>query len=288
MIRDLIYDVGMHNGDDTAYYLHRGFRVVALDAHPQACTDAAQRFATEIDAGQLTILNVGLTAEPGACDFWVCESHSEWSSFDRRIASRDGAPHHSVQVPCRTFDQILAEHGIPYYLKVDIEGNDLLCLDALRGQRDLPVYLSTEISRFDETLRTLVELGYTGYKCISQYTFASLEWPAGRVQQHAEFWYHLLERRTLALRLLRRAIGQPGRTWLAHRYTRARRQRDWTFPPGSSGPFGAGTPGAWLDAEQVRDTYRHYRTLFEQGAWGAFWRDTPYSFWLDLHARREE
>jgi FkbM family methyltransferase len=287
MIRDLIYDVGMHNGDDTAYYLHRGFRVVALDANPQACTDASQRFAVEIDAGRLTILNVGIAAEPGVWDFWICESHSEWSSFDRRIASRDGAPHHSIPVPCQTFDAVLAQHGIPYYLKVDIEGHDLLCLDALRGQRDLPLYLSTEISRFDDTLQTLVELGYTGYKCLSQYTFVPLEWPAGREQQHAEFWYHLVARRTLALRLLRRAIGRSGRMWLAHQYTRARQEKGWVFPPGSSGPFGAGTLGAWLNAEQVRETYRHYRTLFEQGAFGSFWRDTPYSFWLDLHARRE-
>ena len=30
----LIYDVGMHNGDDTAYYLRRGFRVVAIEPNP--------------------------------------------------------------------------------------------------------------------------------------------------------------------------------------------------------------------------------------------------------------
>jgi FkbM family methyltransferase len=288
MIQDLIYDVGMHNGDDTAYYLHRGFRVVALDAHPQMCANAVQRFQAETASGRLTILNVGITAEPGARDFWICETRPEWSSFDRRIASRDGAPHHCLPVPCRTFDQILARHGIPYYLKVDIEGHDMLCLDALRGQSDLPMYLSTEISRFDEALQKLVDLGYTGYKCVSQYTFVPLEWPAGREQKRAEFWYHLLERRRLPLRLLRRAMGRPGRTWLAHRYTRPRRQEGWTFPPGSSGPFGEDTPGAWLDADEVRRTYRHYRALFEQGAFGAFWRDTPYSFWLDLHARQDE
>ena len=34
MEKNLIYDVGMSNGDDTAYYLHRGFRVVAIEANP--------------------------------------------------------------------------------------------------------------------------------------------------------------------------------------------------------------------------------------------------------------
>jgi hypothetical protein len=32
----LIYDVGMNNGDDTAYYLRRGFRVVAIEPNPAA------------------------------------------------------------------------------------------------------------------------------------------------------------------------------------------------------------------------------------------------------------
>ena len=30
----LVYDVGMHRGDDTAYYLHKGYRVVGVQANP--------------------------------------------------------------------------------------------------------------------------------------------------------------------------------------------------------------------------------------------------------------
>jgi len=39
----LIYDVGMHNGDDTAYYLWRGFRVVAIEPNPELVATAANR-----------------------------------------------------------------------------------------------------------------------------------------------------------------------------------------------------------------------------------------------------
>ena len=31
--RRLIIDVGMHNGDDTAFYLAKGFEVVAVEAN---------------------------------------------------------------------------------------------------------------------------------------------------------------------------------------------------------------------------------------------------------------
>ena len=32
---DLIYDVGFHQGEDTAFYLKKGFLVVAFEAHPR-------------------------------------------------------------------------------------------------------------------------------------------------------------------------------------------------------------------------------------------------------------
>ena len=34
MQKDLIYDIGMHNGENTEYYLKRGFRVIAVEANP--------------------------------------------------------------------------------------------------------------------------------------------------------------------------------------------------------------------------------------------------------------
>lgn len=53
MVRDLVFDVGLYNGDDTAYYLYRGFRVVAVEANPYYASRARQRFAPEINAGRL-------------------------------------------------------------------------------------------------------------------------------------------------------------------------------------------------------------------------------------------
>ena len=46
----------MNNGDDTAYYLSRGHRVVAIEANPILAKEGAKRFAAEITAGRLKIL----------------------------------------------------------------------------------------------------------------------------------------------------------------------------------------------------------------------------------------
>src|SRR5271155_3844914 len=109
MVPNLIYDIGMNNGDDTAYYLRRGFHVIAVEADPQLAATGAERFANEIESGRLTILNIGIAAEEGEFPFWICETHPEWNSFDRIIASRDGCPHHEIRVPCRRFRAVLNE-----------------------------------------------------------------------------------------------------------------------------------------------------------------------------------
>src|SRR5215510_12147684 len=114
----------MNNGEDTAYYLRRGFRVVAIEADTRLAKCAAERFRAQISSGQLRILNIGIAAEEGELPFWICETRSEWSSFDRKLASRDGCPPHEIMVPCRRFASVLEEFGVPYYLKVDIEGDE--------------------------------------------------------------------------------------------------------------------------------------------------------------------
>ena len=108
----LIYDVGMHNGDDTAYYLWRGFRVVAIEPNPELVATAANRFRREIEAGYLKILNVGIAAEEGELPFWVCQTDLHLGSFDRRNASLDSFyADHEIRVPCRKFRSILDDFG---------------------------------------------------------------------------------------------------------------------------------------------------------------------------------
>ena len=56
----LIFDVGFHNGDVTAYYLCRGHRVVAIEANPVLAEEGRRKFHAEIESGRLTLVNYGL------------------------------------------------------------------------------------------------------------------------------------------------------------------------------------------------------------------------------------
>src|SRR5215471_11290077 len=110
MERGLIYDVGMHNGDDTAYYLHCGYQVVGVEANPLMAATLRSRFADAIETKRLNLLALGIAESDGQKHFWVCDDHTEWSSFDRGIASRLNSRHHAVAVQTRRFGGILAEY----------------------------------------------------------------------------------------------------------------------------------------------------------------------------------
>jgi FkbM family methyltransferase len=261
MIEDLIYDVGMHDGSDTALYLSRGFRVIAIEANPVLVDRARARFSSAEKDGRLTILGVGIGAREGVFDFWVNEENDEYSSFVKDMGCRNGSPCHPVKVRCVPFKDVLAKCGVPYYLKIDIERGDIHCLRALKRD-DLPRFVSVEAHTL-EYLCILSELGYNGFKCIDQmshnyYRFRpDNESLRGRLTSAWLHYWRELERRVLR------------RKPTVHEYH---------FPMGSSGPFGEETPGAWEPLEAVAYNWLHFKlgkkkrgTLNPRG-------------WFDFHA----
>ena len=111
---------------------------------------------------------------------------------------------------------------MPFYLKIDVEGADRLCLEALRGLAERPPYLSIEAEQEDpvaarEELDLLEELGYSDFMAVCQIEMLSSE---------IEF---------------QSADGE----LLRHRFR-------W----GSSGPFGPDLEGRWQTRREIDRNYR--------------------------------
>lgn len=278
MHTDLVYDVGMNNGDDTAYYLHRGYRVVAVEANPKLVEQAKQRFSRAVVAERLIILDVAIAAEEGILPFWICSTRSEWSSFSQAIASRNGSVHYQVDVKTCRFASILEKYGVPYYLKIDIEGNDYLCVEDLTAS-DLPKYLSIEKSnRSYEILPKLNALSYRGYKCINQNHFLPLQrdpLPEQLKYEHLFGWWQALP---WGNKFFRRVIAKLNDT---------RRLGSWQFPYGSSGSFGEDTLGRWQTFDEFMETLNFFQKQCEIGQHSIFWDNArDFSFWADFHVCR--
>jgi FkbM family methyltransferase len=280
IMRDLVYDVGMCAGDDTAYYLHLGYRVVGVEANPALVQKLHARFAREIHAGRLAIESVAISESSGRQLFCICDEVPEWSSFDERVASRDGSRFRRVEVETCRFESLLEKHGIPIYLKVDIEGSDMLCLEALRPPK-LPRYVSVEADMGLLLLDKLLALGYPRFKCISQFEFLPIALPPSWPTRSRQLCQGVLRRPGLLGKVIRRT---PLRLALERVSTRTRRDGRWVFPRESSGAFGEKTHGEWCDYKEARRILEHYLAAFGRGESSPYWTDREYSFWFDIHA----
>lgn len=212
---DLIFDIGMHNGDDSAYYLGLGFRVVAVEANPTHVRAARRRFKREIRARRLTIVSLGIAATRGVLPFHVNPDVDHWSSFERSSAGR--LPEHQLTtrlVRTITAGDLIKRFGVPHYAKIDVEGLDHTVVQNLIDCGARPRFISFELS-FSQpnlaTLEVLLAAGYSRFKIVSQV----------EVPDHP-----------------RRAGHWSG--------------GEWNFQLGSSGPFGDDANGEWVDAAQIR------------------------------------
>lgn len=232
---DLIYDVGMHLGEDTGFYLRKGFRVVGFEADPQHVQLCRGRFATEIADGQLTLVEGAIVAESALAAgqqrvaFYRNETLSVWGTVNVEWADRNarqGATSSLIEVAAVDFTAALEAHGIPHYLKIDIEGSDLVCLEALRRFEARPDYLSLESSKTSyasirQEIELLSELGYDRFQAVEQSELPIMQSPPFPPREG----------------------GYDARQ----------------FERGSSGLFGAELGGTWKSKRQILDLYRAIR-----------------------------
>ena len=273
----LVFDVGVNNGDDTAYYLHRGHRVVGIEANPAMVAACRERFAPEIAQGRLTLLNVAIAPEDGTATFYVSQGNrGVWSSLDYEEASREGFTVAETRVAARRLRGLLDEYGVPFYLKIDIEGAGSCCLADL-APGAAPKYLSFEADEGSlDDLFTAARCGYTRFKLIDQVHGFRQAMPSplhtwGLVRD---------EGKDLVRRALRGVPALPSAVQLLRKLRPASgatsTERDtWRWPVSSSGPMAEETDGPWRSLEDV--AY----------AWLYFVRTTTTASWYDVHCARD-
>jgi FkbM family methyltransferase len=247
MIKDkknLVFDLGFHNGDDTDYYLQRGCSVVAVEANPDLVKIGAKRFKKYLDENKLTLLNYAVSDKKGKNNFYIHPNKSDWSSCDKKLAESDGSPAKVVSVESITFIDLCKQYGTPKYAKVDIEGCDLLVAKQLFNLKKKPHYISFETSKRDYAgiFSWLYVSGYKKFQLVNQ------------------------------LNNIDRKIGSSQKN-------RGTKRIDYQFSKYSSGFFGKDLPeNRWLSYDDALGRYLKYKELKiidnQELALG----------WLDVHA----
>jgi len=270
---DLIFDVGMHRGEDSWIYLNKGFRVVAFEADPDLVQKCKEQFPDELASGQLTIVEGAIIEDTSqkTVTFFKNPVATIWGTVNADWAARNermGWESVEITVPVVDFVKAIEEYGVPHYLKIDIEGADTVCLDSLRHFQNKPNYLSiesskTSIEEIDNELKILTDLGYDAFKAVQQATHNKKPLPNPPLE--------------------------------------GTKQVDF-IPQDSSGLFGRELQGEWKDLKGIRKEYEKimwgYKTFgndtfmrtnpLARPVWKALQKimGRPIPGWYDTHAKQ--
>jgi FkbM family methyltransferase len=267
----LIFDIGLHKGEDTNFYLKKGYKVIAFEASPDLVQLCKIRFEDQIAEGRLIIVEGAITSEvgPGPIPFYKNDKNSVFGTINPDWNERNeavGSGGTMIEVNRVDIASCLEKFGVPHYMKIDIEGADTVVLDALKAFDERPVYVSIESNKVDlaeiqKELNVFRALGYERFAAVQQ-----ADIPNRRIS-------------TTDLN------GKP--------FT-------FTFEKDSSGPFGEDLRRPWLSADECMTAYREIfkfyktfgdRSLFRKIPGGLRLRKLleivwgrPLPGWYDTHA----
>lgn len=219
---DLAFDVGAHVGSRTRALLGTGARVVALEPQP-ACLSFLRRFVRH---ERLTIDGKAVGAAPGTLELHISSRHPTVTTLSPGFISAIGGNRSfksvrwdkAAKVEVTTLDLLIAEHGMPRFCKIDVEGMEPEILSAL--STPVPIvafeYVPAVLDHAFACIRRLDRLGSYSYNLVvgERDRFESDEWIDGKAIAD------LLERAA--------ASGRPGDVYArlsGSRRSRSRRDR---------------------------------------------------------------
>jgi FkbM family methyltransferase len=124
---DLAFDIGAHVGDRVASFRRLGARVVAVEPQPALVFTLRLLYAFD---KQVIVEPVALGPKSGTVELKLNPPNPTVATASTDfIDAAKGAPGWESQrwtktrtVPLKTLDELIARHGIPRFVKIDVEG----------------------------------------------------------------------------------------------------------------------------------------------------------------------
>lgn len=177
----LVLDFGMHEGEDTEFYLDCGANVIAFEANERLVEHNRLRFEHAIAAGQLELVSGAIVPpdfEGEKQIFYLDSQKTIWGTTSPQWAERNaslGSNVVAVTVPAIDLKALLRRLPAILYAKIDVEGADRFVLETFKSTGITPEFASIESDKLDLEaviceIETLQDLGYTRFAAVQQAT----------------------------------------------------------------------------------------------------------------------
>jgi FkbM family methyltransferase len=133
---DLVFDVGSHVGDRVACFRRLGARVLAIEPQAALCRTLGLLYGRD---PAVEIIPAAVGREAGEATLYINLANPTVSTASPEfIEAARGAPGWEAQtwdqqttVTQTTLDHLIAEHGPPAFIKIDVEGHEAEALAGL-------------------------------------------------------------------------------------------------------------------------------------------------------------
>ena len=185
---DLVFDIGAHVGDRIASFRRLGARVVAVEPQPAFAKVLKLLYGWRSD---VAIEAAAVGSVPGTTYMMINFDNPTVSTTSRDFisAARDAPGWQAqnwpktIQVPVTTLDALIARHGTPDFIKIDVEGFEA---EALAGLTQPVKALSFEFTTIQRDIaRACIErcvaLGLARFNTVlgESQTFVHADWIGG-------------------------------------------------------------------------------------------------------------
>jgi FkbM family methyltransferase len=176
----IAFDIGANIGQTVDELLPNYDKIICFEPNPSLVTVIKNKF---FNNDKVTIEELGLSDKTETKKFNISNSHvvstfsEDWINNSRftNVYNWDT----SIDVKTTTLDEVIDKYGIPYFIKIDVEGYEYEVLKGLTKLLD-NTYFAFEWAEeqyeiVNKTVKYLKELGYNNFSYTYQDSLLNLE-----------------------------------------------------------------------------------------------------------------